>query len=158
MISQLDHYALLLIIQKTWCIQLWHFLSFLYLSTTHVYPSLDLTAKHCFRQYYWNPRPYLPRCANKYLCEHIGPLTAARIGQNISQRTLTYFVKGCITVQLTSCLTGLDSTKLVNLYLVQHKQSSWIQTNKTGGQLYITYLPLRKQVSVLCPLPAPTSK
>ena len=53
MISQLDHYALLLIIQKTWCIQLWHFLSFLYLSTTHVYPSLDLTAKHCFRQYHF---------------------------------------------------------------------------------------------------------
>jgi len=40
------------------------------------------------------------------------------------QRTLTYFVRGGITVRVTSCLTGLDSTKLVNLYLIQQKQSS----------------------------------
>ena len=35
----------------------------------------------------------------------------------------THFVRGSNTVRLTSCLTGLDSTKLVNLYLIQHKQS-----------------------------------
>ena len=52
------------------------------------------------------------------------------------QRTLTYFVRLSITVWLTSCLTGLDSTKLVNLFLIQHKQSSWILTSQTGGQLY----------------------
>ena len=40
------------------------------------------------------------------------------------QRTLAYFVMGSITVWLTSGLTGLDSTKLVNIYLIQHKQSS----------------------------------
>ena len=39
-------------------------------------------------------------------------------------RTLTYFVKGSITVSLTSCLTGLDSTKQVNMLLIQHQQSS----------------------------------
>ena len=40
----------------------------------------------------------------------------------LRQRALTYFVRGSIAVRLTSCLTGLDLTKLVNLYLVQHKQ------------------------------------
>ena len=39
----------------------------------------------------------------------------------IEQKTLTYFIRGSITVQLTSCLTGLDSTKLVNLDLIQNK-------------------------------------
>ena len=48
------------------------------------------------------------------------------------QRTLTYFVRESITVWLISCLSGLDSTKLVNLYLIQHEQSS-----QTGGQPYI---------------------
>ena len=43
------------------------------------------------------------------------------------QRTL---VRGRITVRLT-CLTGLDSAKL----LIQQKQSSWILTCQTGGQL-----------------------
>ena len=32
--------------------------------------------------------------------------------------------------------TGLDSTKLVILYLIQQKQSSWILTSQTGGHLY----------------------
>ena len=51
------------------------------------------------------------------------------------QRTLTYFVRGSITVwRVTSCLIGLDSTNHVNLYLIQHKQSSWILTSQTGGQ------------------------
>ena len=47
-----------------------------------------------------------------------------------------FLCKGTITVWLTSCLTGLDLTKQVNLLLIQHKQSSWIQTNKTGRQPY----------------------
>ena len=38
---------------------------------------------------------------------------------------------------LTSCLTGLDLNKLVNLYLsIKQKQSDWILTSQTGGQLY----------------------
>ena len=44
------------------------------------------------------------------------------------------FVRGSITVSLTFCMTGLDLTKQVNLFQIQHNQSSWIQTNKTGGQ------------------------
>ena len=41
----------------------------------------------------------------------------------VNQRTLTDFVRGSITALLTSCLTGLDSTKQVNLLLIQLKQS-----------------------------------
>ena len=40
------------------------------------------------------------------------------------KRTLTYFRRGSITVQLTSCLTGLDLTKPVNLLLIQLWKSS----------------------------------
>ena len=47
------------------------------------------------------------------------------------------FVRESITVRLTSCLTGLDLINQVNLFQIQHKQSSWIQTNTTGGQLCI---------------------
>ena len=35
------------------------------------------------------------------------------------------FVRGSINVQLTSCLTGLDSTKQVNMFLIQHQQNSF---------------------------------
>ena len=38
-------------------------------------------------------------------------------------------------------MTGLDSTILVSLYLIQHKQSSSIQTCQTGGQPYIDTFP-----------------
>ena len=61
-----------------------------------------------------------PTCGNNYWIVHI---------------TLT--IGGSISVLLTSCLTGLDSTKQVNLLLIQHKQSSWIQTKLRVGQLYI---------------------
>ena len=33
----------------------------------------------------------------------------------VVHRTFTYFIRGSLSVQLTSCLTGLDSTKHVNL-------------------------------------------
>ena len=49
------------------------------------------------------------------------------------QRKFNYFVRGSITVQLTSCLIGLDSTKLVNLFWIPHEQSSWILNSQTGG-------------------------
>ena len=51
----------------------------------------------------------------------------------MEQRTLTLFLRGSITVQLTSCLTGLDLTKFVNFYLIQHKQSS---LGQPAGQPY----------------------
>ena len=54
----------------------------------------------------------------------------------LGQRSLT------ITVWLTSCLTGLDSSKQVKLMPIQHKQSSWIQTKYTGGQQYSETSPL----------------
>ena len=37
-------------------------------------------------------------------------------------------LRGSITVQLTSCLTGFDLTKQVKLMLIQQKQSCWNQT------------------------------
>ena len=75
-------------------------------------------------------------------------MDAAQWNIMFAQRTLTYFERGSITVPLTSCLTGLDSTKLVNLYLIQHKQSSWILNIQTGGQSYSDTSPYK--VSVLC--------
>ena len=56
--------------------------------------------------------------------------------KGFNQRILTYFVRGSITIRLTSCLTDLNSTKLVNLYRIQHKQSNRILTSQTGGQPY----------------------
>ena len=54
----------------------------------------------------------------------------------LPQRKLTYFVRGSITVRTADLLFDwLDSTKLVNLYIIQHKQNSWIITSQTG-QLY----------------------
>ena len=52
---------------------------------------------------------------------------------NSSQSTLTYLLG---EVRLTSCLTGLDLAEQVNLLFVKYKQSTWIQTSQTGGQLY----------------------
>ena len=52
--------------------------------------------------------------------------TSTNVAIKLIQRPLTIW--GSITVQLTSCLTGLDSTKKVNMFLIQHKQSDWIQT------------------------------
>ena len=45
--------------------------------------------------------------------------------------------------RLTSCLTGSDSTKLVYLYLIQYKQSSWILTSQPGGQSYSDTSPYK---------------
>ena len=52
-----------------------------------------------------------------------------------AQKILAYFFRGSITVQLTFCMTVLDSSKQVNLLSIQHKQSCVIQINKTGGQM-----------------------
>ena len=53
-----------------------------------------------------------------------------KFSRDRNQRTLTYILRGSMTVRLTSCVTGLDATKLVNLHLIQHKQSSWIKPVK----------------------------
>ena len=52
----------------------------------------------------------------------------------IHQIILIYFIRKSITLRLTSYLTGLDLTWKVKLLFIQRKQSSWIQTNKTGGR------------------------
>ena len=41
-----------------------------------------------------------------------------------------------MTEWLTLCVTAFDSNKQINLLLIQCKQSSGIQTSKTGGQPY----------------------
>ena len=43
---------------------------------------------------------------------------------HLGQRILSYFIRGRITAQLTSGLTGLDSTEQVNLMSTQHMQNS----------------------------------
>ena len=57
------------------------------------------------------------------------------------QKTLTYFIRGSITVWLTSYLTGLDLTKPENMFLIQHQQSIWIQSSQIGDQLYSDISP-----------------
>ena len=58
------------------------------------------------------------------------------------QRILTYFIRGSITVRMTSSLTGFDLTEQVKLLLfIQQKQSSKSQTSKTGGQQYTDTSP-----------------
>ena len=63
-------------------------------------------------------RPYdiFPIAAPFFVCFH----------RFVLQRTLT--IGGSITVQMTTCLTGLDLTKQVKLLFIQHKQRSLIQT------------------------------
>ena len=63
--------------------------------------------------------------------------------KDMEQRTLTCLVKGMITVWLTSCLTGLDSTKQVNILLIQYKQSRWIGTKQPGSHLYSDTFPYK---------------
>ena len=59
------------------------------------------------------------------------------------QRTLTYFVKGNITVQLTSCLTGLDSAFLLNWNYKQICLFGQILTGQTGGHPYSDISPYK---------------
>ena len=59
-----------------------------------------------------------------------------------SQRLLIYFVKGSITVRLTSCLTGLDSIKQSDMFRIRHKQSSYIQTKNMRSAIQL-YFPLQ---------------
>ena len=45
-----------------------------------------------------------------------------------------------ITVQLTSCLTGLDLTKQVKLLFIQYMENSWIHTQEV---IYTVILSLK---------------
>ena len=57
----------------------------------------------------------------------------------LHQRTLTYFVRGNITVRLTSCLTGLDSAILLNWSYIfplrKCKDSKWSSLVEGDEQL-----------------------
>ena len=46
--------------------------------------------------------------------DRVKPLASILCKVYVFQRTLTYFVRGNITVWLTSCLTGLDSAVWLN--------------------------------------------
>ena len=77
----------------------------------------------------WPQRRYT---STTFFC--FGATSVMIFDQCSKQRTLT--MAGSITLWLTPCLTGLHWTKQLKLLLIQHKQSSWIQTNKTRGQPY----------------------
>ena len=49
------------------------------------------------------------------------------------KRTIAYFIRGSITVRLTSCLTGFDLTKLVNVNLIQHAAKQ-LNPNQSNGR------------------------
>ena len=67
----------------------------------------------------------------------------------LSQRTLTYFVRGSITVQLTS----YDSAALLVLIQLEVYKFGRIQTSQKGGQLYSDTSPYKGSE---CSLPRPT--
>ena len=54
----------------------------------------------------------------------------------LNQKTLTYFVRGSISVWLTSCLIRLDSAALLYSNDQQIYLFGQIQTSQTRGQLY----------------------
>ena len=61
----------------------------------------------------------------------------------ILQRIRTYFLSGSTIVQLTSCLTEMNSVTMHTLKLKQISLFVWIKTSQTGGQLYndtLTYI------------------
>ena len=84
-----------------------------------------------------NTRDEICRCWTKFLGKLGIPRYSDACHRGLTMhRTLNYFFRGSITVLLTSCLTGLDLTKLVNVYLIQHNQTRWILTSQTLGQQY----------------------
>ena len=92
---------------------------------------LETSAANLFTIVIHDSRVILTRKYDSWVVEHNA------WGMSPRQRTLTNFVRGrSITVRMTSCLTGLDSTKLLNFYLIQHKQSSRILNSQTGGHPY----------------------
>ena len=58
-------------------------------------------------------------------------------------RTLSYFVRGSMTVQLTSCLTGLDMAEQGNQLMIKHKQfiGLWATFYSLWQQLICLNLP-----------------
>ena len=90
------------------------------------YLSINLTISHAF-----------------YCCIQIISGSISWFFYPFVQRTLTYFIRGTITVWLTTCLTGLDLAKQVNMLLIKHKQSNWIKTSQIGGLMYSDTSPYK---------------
>ena len=86
-----------------------------YESKSHVHEIFCKTSLNCTF--------YVIRGAYDQTCLTIGP-------EN------TFIVRRSITVWLTYCLTGLNSTKEVKLLIFFIWQSSWIQTSQTGSLLF----------------------
>ena len=74
---------------------------------------------------------------------NVHPKTSFEMGQILTlfvnfcnQRILTYFIRGSITVWLTSCFSCLDSTGLTMLNWQQIYLFGRFPTSHTGGQRY----------------------
>ena len=73
-----------------------------------------------------------------------------KIDENLDREySHTLQVWGTFTVQLTSCLTGLDLTEQVKSVSYQQKQNSRIKTIKTGSQLYSDTSPIEESIRYL---------
>ena len=71
----------------------------------------------------------------------------------IEQKTLTYFIRGSITVQLTSCLFCLDLAALLLLNFKHIHLFGSIQTSQTGGQHTVIRFPYEvSECSLVCVL------
>ena len=102
----------------------WKCSLFIYCSTDHLIKPL-----HELNQ---NPLVISHSCTYMFL-----------IQRYFRQRTLTYFVRGNISVWLTSCLTGLDSAVLLNWNYKQICLFGQILTGQTGGQTYSDISPYK---------------
>ena len=148
-------------------------------TTIHTYKILtavgmEIVSRRRWRQYWpkWKLL-YLWQIEKKLCRTSTGPFHTYMfdyLADPLVWRTLTFFVRGNITVWLTSCLTSQDLAKQANLFIVLTQQKSWIQTSQTGGQPYISPYkvsecsltcssPSTKELHVVgvCPLPSPRS-
>ena len=135
---------------------------------------MEIVSRRRWRQYWpkWKLL-YLWQIEKKLCRTSTGPFHTYMfdyLADPLVWRTLTFFVRGNITVWLTSCLTSQDLAKQANLFIVLTQQKSWIQTSQTGGQPYISPYkvsecsltcssPSTKELHVVgvCPLPSPRS-
>jgi len=68
-------------------------------------------------------------------------LQRLELGSALTQKARSLLEGGCITVRLTSCLTGLEM--YLALMLRIGLSSLHFQTGQTGGQLYSDISPIR---------------
>ena len=66
----------------------------------------------------------------------VNPFTSLVTPYLMSKNPHRYFIRGNISILLSSCFTCLASNEQVDLFLIKHNQSSWKQSSKTGVQPY----------------------